>query len=200
MSLKLSRLSLVWVSVLTVTLGVVIFPQPALAQRAIGVDVSSYQGASVNWATLKADGVSFAWAKGAEGTSTDGYVGEDPDFVTNEKNAKAAGVPIGPYYFARGLTDTGTAGADTEAAYFWSVAGSYMIADGKSIQPMLDFEVNGVASESTWVNEWCNDIVSDGKANGVVLKPLFYSDGSISSGMASSVTQWLLDIGDPSGA
>ena len=39
-------------------------PERALAQRPIGIDVSDYQSASINWSTLKNTyGISFGWAK-----------------------------------------------------------------------------------------------------------------------------------------
>ena len=36
------------------------------AQRPLGVDVSSYQGSSINWTNVKGSGVSFAWAKATD--------------------------------------------------------------------------------------------------------------------------------------
>src|ERR1043166_3307070 len=78
-----------------VALGTALGARPALAQRPIGVDVSSYQGGSVNWASAKAGGGSFAWAKAAEGLTVN-----DADFTINEANAKAAGVLIGAYHFS----------------------------------------------------------------------------------------------------
>src|SRR3954469_13436131 len=81
------------------------------AQRPMGVDVSSYQGASINWVTAKANGISFAWAKATEGLTVD-----DADFTINMANAKAAGVLIGAYHFAHPELHT----AADEAAHFWN--------------------------------------------------------------------------------
>src|SRR5437899_10061338 len=78
-----------------VALGTALGARPGLAQRPIGVDVSSYQGGSVNWASAKAGGVSFAWAKATEGLTVN-----DADFTINAANAKAAGVLIGAYHFS----------------------------------------------------------------------------------------------------
>ena len=46
-------------------------PAPVLEKRAQpkGIDVSNYQP-SINWATVKANGISFAYIKATEGTST----------------------------------------------------------------------------------------------------------------------------------
>src|SRR6476660_5938692 len=65
------------------------------AQRPIGIDVSSYQGGSLNWNTIKGYGVSFGWAKATEGVSVN-----DSTFVGNIQNAKTAGIYIGAYHYA----------------------------------------------------------------------------------------------------
>lgn len=63
-----------WLSTLTILTAVVVNANPIesttlLEKRANpqGIDVSSYQP-SVNWATVKANGVSFAFIKATEGT------------------------------------------------------------------------------------------------------------------------------------
>jgi GH25 family lysozyme M1 (1,4-beta-N-acetylmuramidase) len=56
-----------------------------LAQRPLGTDVSSYQSASLNWASLKSNGIVFAWAKATEGLTVN-----DSDYTTFQANAKAA--------------------------------------------------------------------------------------------------------------
>lgn len=57
-------------------------PGRALAQRPVGVDVSSYQG-SINWTSVRNSGITYAWAKATEGvTVNDGY------FVGNENNGR----------------------------------------------------------------------------------------------------------------
>lgn len=176
-----------------------------LAQRPLGVDVSSYQGNSINWADVKNAGYSFAWAKAAEGTLTDGFVGPDADFIVNELHAKAAGVPIGAYYFAHPETDTGTAGADTEAAFFWSVAGKYITNGGAYLMPMLDYETppkSSLVASEQWVNEWCQDIVKYAAAsNGVTVKPVVYTYISFASAyIGPTNTQWPLWMASPNGA
>ena len=58
-----------------------------------GIDVSKYQG-DIDWRTVKASGVKFAYIKSTEGGD---YV--DPKFQQNWKEAKAAGVQRGAYHF-----------------------------------------------------------------------------------------------------
>src|SRR5438874_7212295 len=92
------------------------------AARPIGIDVSDYQSSSINWSTLKNTyGISFGWAKISEGQSSAG----GSHFATYAANAKAAGVLIGAYHFARYDLNTGTNGATAEANYFWGRAKNY---------------------------------------------------------------------------
>jgi autotransporter-associated beta strand protein len=202
-----NRLLLRWAAFLVVGAAIGFHPGRALAQRPLGIDVSSYQGGSINWINVRNSGVTFAWAKAAEGTSTDGFIGPDPDFTINEANAKAAGVLIGAYYYCHPEVDTGTAGADAEAAYFWSIARNYLTNGGAYLMPMLDFEqdVNSAspaytaATLSEWVNEWCQDVVNFGKSNGVSVTPVVYTyisyaagDSGNGPGVNDTVTQWPL--------
>src|SRR6188474_2638725 len=82
----------------------------ALAQRPLGTDVSHYQSASLNWSSLKSNGIVFAWAKATEGLTVN-----DANYTTFQANAKAAGVLIGSYHFAHPELHIGPSGADQEA-------------------------------------------------------------------------------------
>ncbi len=177
--------------------------KPAIAQdRPVGADVSSYQGGGISWPTMRTDGISFAWTKATEGTY---YV--DVDLPVNEANAKAAGVLIGAYHFARPSDDpnlTGANSADTEAQYFWSKASNYVVSGGSYLVPMLDWEdvyvtnagLNFTAATlSAWVNEWCNDVSNYAWANGVTVRPVvytgtWYSEAGTYPGLTTAVTNW----------
>ena len=60
-----------------------------------GIDVSRHQK-SINWAQVKASGISFAILKA--GGSDEGFY-TDSTFEGNYAAAKAAGIPVGAYYF-----------------------------------------------------------------------------------------------------
>lgn len=125
----------------------------AQANNLFGVDVSSYQG-SINWSSAHSCGAQYAFAKATEGT----YF-QDAYFHGNMVNGKAAGMQMGAYDFCRPDLYC----PSTEANYFWSFAGAYIIADGKSLFPMADFEVfNGVTCSmgnyTAWFNAWANDV------------------------------------------
>jgi hypothetical protein len=166
----------------------------ALAQRPLGVDVSSYQGSGFNWSGEKSSGVTFGWAKATEGTYDD-----DADYVVNQNNARSAGVYIGSYHFARPDLDA----PGTEATFFWNQAGGYTKNDGKTIQPALDFEtfngVVGVSTYSQWANDWCDDVVNDAAGIGVTVRPVLYCSTCQACNFDSSVGQWIPWIANPSG-
>jgi hypothetical protein len=71
-------------AMLVLVLAMLTGPERAMAQRAVGIDVSDYQSSSINWGTLKSTyGISFGWAKCSEGTGTgSGYGGGN--FTTYE--------------------------------------------------------------------------------------------------------------------
>ncbi len=150
---------------------------PALAQRPLGHDVSSYQSASLNWASLKSNGLVFAWAKATEGLTVN-----DSDYTTFEANAKAAGVLIGSYHFAHPELHIGPAGADQEAAHFWSIASNYIKSGGAYLMPTLDSEtftnIYDKASLSQWMHRWCDDIIGYAAAQNVTVKPVIYMSTS----------------------
>ena len=174
-------------------------PGRASAQRPMGTDVSGYQP-SINWTTVKNAGVSFAWTKATEGTSY-----RNPYFEAQEWGATNVGIYIGAYHFARPASNpnlTGANSADSEAAFFWSVAGNYVRGGGAFLVPMLDWEdtnlkttVMTTSQASQWVLEWCNTVSNYARAAGfsnvcpVVYTGVWFSQpGSTYPGLDSTVT------------
>jgi GH25 family lysozyme M1 (1,4-beta-N-acetylmuramidase) len=172
-------------AVMAVALVLAAGSESVLAQRPIGIDVSSYQGAP-NWPAVRGAGITYAWAKATEGTTiTDG------SFANNENNGKAAGVYMGAYHFAH----PNQASPGSEAAHFWGVAGPYIKNDGKTFTPMLDMEVFsglvGASSYSDWANQWCNTIVNDAAVNAVTVRPVIYTSSCSACNFNTSVAQWI---------
>jgi len=124
----------------------------ALAQRPIGIDTSHWNGA-INWSAVSTNGIRFAFTKATE---SNWYA--DDTLGANMTNARAAGILIGPYHFARPTNNTATAQAD----FFISVAGKYMT--NGYLRPVLDLEVEGAAlgktAMSAWANTFCNRVKS----------------------------------------
>ena len=76
-----------------------------------GIDVSHWQG-TIDWNKVKAAGIEFAIIK-AGGSDAGTYT--DSKWEANYKGAKAAGIPIGAYYFVGKDCVTAAAGkADAE--------------------------------------------------------------------------------------
>lgn len=71
-----------------------------------GIDVSRWQK-NINWNLVKESGVSFAILKA--GGSDEGFY-TDPTFETNYAGAKAAGIPVGAYYYVGPLCTSKEAG------------------------------------------------------------------------------------------
>ena len=164
-------------------------------QRPLGIDVSHFEASvqPINWATVQASNcISFAWAKATDGTQ---YT--DPTFSFNEAGAQAAGIPIGAYHFAHPELHPGTAGADLEAAYFWSKAACYIKPGGSYLMPMLDMEQPPgagatMASVSEWVNQWCQDVVNFAASADTVVRPVVYTDtGYAGQWLDGTVTRWI---------
>jgi len=153
----------------------------AQANNLFGIDVSHYQG-SINWSSVHSCGANYAFAKATEGT---GYT--DPNFSTYMANGKAAGMQMGAYHFAH----PGSNCPDPEADHFWAVAGGKIIADGKSLYPMVDFESFGghlcYSSYTAWFNRWSDRVKSK---TSHFLHPVIYA--SAGNGMCDLTTSCYL--------
>ncbi|KAH9066212.1 glycoside hydrolase family 25 protein [Lactarius vividus] len=109
-----SLLQLIALATLSLSLGVAGAPAPepapesesgpALVKRADpqGCDVSNWQG-SLNWATIKSQGVQFAYIKATEGTTfIDSYFNQNYVGATNNGIIRGAGAAQANYFLAHG--------------------------------------------------------------------------------------------------
>ncbi|MEW1863994.1 GH25 family lysozyme [Streptomyces sp. NBC_00669] len=114
-----------------------------------GIDVSHYQG-SINWSSVKAAGIQFAYIKATEGTT---YT--DPNFSANYLNAYNAKVIRGAYHFAHPDLSSGA----TQATYFATHGGAWS-ADNLTLPGMLDLEGGcyglSAASMQSWILDFYN--------------------------------------------
>jgi GH25 family lysozyme M1 (1,4-beta-N-acetylmuramidase) len=111
-----------------------------------GIDVSHYQG-TINWKTVAANGISFAFIKATEGTCMSYFAlylfrltGEwtayqDPEFSANYDGATSAGLIRGSYHFAHPDESSGA----TQATYFIAHGGGWS-GDGITLPGSLDIE------------------------------------------------------------
>ena len=110
-------------------------------QVVYGVDVSGYQGSSINWSTVKAAGRVFAFAKATEGT---GFI--DSSFAHNWPGMRNAGVLRGAYHFFR----PGVDGA-TQGDYFVNQINAQGGLAAGDLPPVADVEVSDNMSAATVV-------------------------------------------------
>lgn len=86
-----------------------------------GIDVSKWQG-EIDWKKVKAAGIKFAMIRLGYGSSKGDACGLDGYFEKNVKNAIAAGIDIGCYFYSYA---TSVAAAKKEAAYVINVLQKY---------------------------------------------------------------------------
>lgn len=109
-----------------------------------GIDVSKWQGV-IDWARVRAAGKHYAIAKATEGI---GY--EDPSYDRNKAGARANGLAVGAYHFARPGTGNNPV---READWFIATAGY----ERGMLIPALDLEVSGglgATALTSWVKAW----------------------------------------------
>ncbi len=90
----------------------------------LGVDVSAYQGANIDWNQVAASGVEFAIVRVAYRTTGSGELKSDSCFARNLAGARAAGLKVGAYIFSQALTEEE---AREEAQYLMKLVKGYHI-------------------------------------------------------------------------
>jgi GH25 family lysozyme M1 (1,4-beta-N-acetylmuramidase) len=127
---------------------------PDAAWGPAGIDVSHYQG-SINWSSVKAAGISFAYIKDTEGTTY-----KDPDFNANYLNAYNAKVIRGAYHFAQPGSSSGAA----QANYFAKNGGAWS-ADNLTLPGMVDLEGGCYGLSTSAMQSWILDFYNTYKAD-----------------------------------
>ncbi|KAJ3004798.1 hypothetical protein NUW54_g4642 [Trametes sanguinea] len=152
-------------------------PTPEKRANPKGIDVSAYQP-NINWSTVKANGISFAYIKATEGTT---YT--NPDFSSQYTGATNAGLIRGGYHFAHPDSSSGA----TQAKYFLAHGGGWT-SDGITLPGALDIEYNPNGAECyglsasamvSWIKDFSNTYHS---STGV------YPDSSVS--VIYTTTDW----------
>ena len=75
-----------------------------VAQAALGVDVSRYQGV-IDWNQVAASGVQFAMIRVGYRTQTTGILNEDPYARYNLQEAQRVGIKVGAYFFSAAVNE-----------------------------------------------------------------------------------------------
>lgn len=145
-----------------------------------GIDVSSFQG-YVTWSSVYGNGARFAFAKATEGTAT-----VDSDYHGNISRGKTQGLQMSAYHFSYPAESC----PSVQVNHFWASAGGDMIADGKTVYPMVDFEeFSGVAcgegTYTTWYNDYSNDLQAK---TSHFLHPVIYVSACNACHLTSAIT------------
>ena len=139
-------------------------PPPPPAVTLEGIDVSHYQGA-IDWPSVAAAGKRFAIMKVTEGQT---YV--DPGYATNHAGARATGLPVSAYHFARPMTTRGDAVVQAD----WFVNNAALLPG--DLVPALDLEQTGGLSVSdlqAWVGAWLGEVTAK-----LGVRPMIYASPS----------------------
>jgi len=146
--------------------------------RAEGVDVSVYQG-TIDWAKVKAAGISFGICRVSDGTNT-----LDSTFTANWKGMKAQGLVRGVYQFFRPSQDP-VAQADLLASKVGAIGPG-------DLPPTCDVEVtDGVAAATivARVQAWSAEIEKK-----LDVTPMIYISPGFSSALGSPTVFWANDL------
>jgi lysozyme len=124
------------------------------------IDISNVNG-TVDWRKVYKAGIRGVWLKATEGVTYD-----DPRYTEDAVKARAAGLRVGTYHFARPDNNP----ADREAAHFCAVIGTPRRRD---LRPVLDLEKECNLTPAK-LEAWAHTFSQHVSATIGVL-PLFYS-------------------------
>ncbi len=151
--------------------------------------MSTHQGA-INWTSVKNAGIKFAFTKATEGVD---FI--DNRFAANMSGARAAGVYIGPYHYARPDSfSTNPSDAANEANDFVDAIAPYYATPGKYLRPVIDMEESDIttSNKKTFISKWIRDFAAVVQAR-LGVKPIIYASSSyITSYFESNINQFPL--------
>ena len=157
--------------------------------KAFGIDISKWQGNFDIAKAVKNDGVEFVIIKGGGG---DVGLYRDSRFVENYTKAKAAGIPVGCYWFSKALS---VDDAKSEAEYFYKAC-----LQGRQFELPVYIDVEHAAQLALGkeklteiVLAWLNAVHDKGYYVGIYSSTSYfqsYMDDSKLQGYAHWVAQW----------
>ncbi len=198
---------------LTVFLAASICPTAVLAQRPLGVDVSYWQGSSgmsqANWNAVAAAGRSFAFIRcthySIPGVETDHHGDPDPTCGVNVSRARAAGLTVGVYHYARPSIRSPQTEADAFVQYATQYFGTNFLGPGY-LRPVLDLEEHGgqvpvgANNLANWANAWMDAVEQQTGVEPMIYCNTNYAVNYLNGGSPSLAarTLWLANWTCPS--
>ena len=116
----------------------------------LGIDVSFYQGDSIDWPAVAADGVEFVMIRLGYRGYTEGGLKADSCFQKNIQGALDAGLDVGVYFFSQAVTpQESEEEADFAARMLEGYSITYPVAfDWEYIDPDKGARTNGMTGET----------------------------------------------------
>jgi lysozyme len=157
-------------------------PRPVSAGASFmeGIDVSRWQR-QPNWASVKAAGIRFVFAKATQGTTV-----VDPQWTRNKARLRANEIPFSGYHYADPDATPGDAMA--EADHFVNTAK----LDKRNLLPVLDLEKHNEQS-SEFLAEWAKAWLARVEER-LRVKPLIYTTNAFWIERMGDTT-WFADNG-----
>ena len=140
------------------------------ASTVVGIDVSEWQGSSIDWAKVKAAGIDFVMIRAGYRGYESGSLNVDTYAQQNYEGASSAGLKIGVYFFSQAIN---VKEAEEEAAFVLNIIKGWKL----DMPVVFDWEYVGanartgsatVRTVTDCAKAFCNKIVA---AN---LKPMIY--------------------------
>ncbi len=156
-----------------------------------GIDVSKWNG-TIDWNSVAKSGVSFAIIRSGFRGSTAGGLIEDAKFTTNIKNATAAGIKVGVYFFTQATNEVE---AIEEASMVLGQISGYKI----SYPIFLDVESAGAgaraenlsaAQRTAVIKAFCQTITNSGYTAGVYANKTWFNS-KINTSRLTAYKIWL---------
>ncbi|MGO9205079.1 MAG: GH25 family lysozyme [Candidatus Limnocylindrales bacterium] len=137
-------------------------PSPTPSAYLQGIDVSHYQG-TIDWSQVPGAGKRFAIMEVTLGQT---YV--DPTYAANHAAARAAGLPVAAYHYAKPSSDPNDAILQAD----WYAENAALLPG--DLVPALDLEETGglsVAALQVWVGAWLGEVYAK-----LGVRPMIYTD------------------------
>ncbi|QWU17409.1 lysozyme [Paenibacillus sophorae] len=152
------------------------------SKNAQGIDISHHNG-PVDWAKVKADGISFAFLKASEGQTY-----RDDTFAVHVKAARAVGVLVGAYHFVRAVNE---ADAKAEAANFFAAIEAAGGMDVLDLPPVMDYENNPGGISKARINAIAAAFLLEIEQKTGV-RPIVYTGNSFAANFAAAIGKYPL--------
>ena len=165
-------------------------------ERVYGIDVSEHQK-KIDWKKTTGDGVEYAIIRvGGRGYGT-GSLYADSYYQTNIKNAQAAGLPVGVYFFSQAIT---VDEAIAEADYTCELIKDYDI----DLPVFMDYEYaadyrlnNGASVEERTkvIRAFCEEVMAKGHEAGIYTGGYLASTAIDGVGLSQDYWMWIATYG-----